>query len=248
MAKYKLGIALGGGAARGYAHLGVLQALKEKGIQADIYSGTSAGAIAGAYMAAGNTPEEAFNLMKRNSLFEFAKITLPTTGLMRLDKLAIHLEKTIQYTRIESLPKPLIITVTDLYSGKVRYLTNGPLAKSIQASATIPILFSPVEIDGVLYSDGGVLDNLPFRPLSKICDHVIAVHICPIRPIEVLKNMQQVAIRSFELCINGHIREGRRGNRTVIAPAGIETFDLLDTKNADKLFEIAYRHTEKLTF
>jgi NTE family protein len=248
MAKYKLGIALGGGAARGYAHLGVLQALFEKGIKADIYSGTSAGAIVGAFMAAGNSPEEVFTLMKRNSLFDFAKITIPHTGLMSLDKLGIHLQKNIPYTNLEDLPIPLIAAVSNLHSGKVRYLSKGSIVKAVQASSSIPVLFAPVEIEGELYVDGGILDNLPFRPLTKICDQVIAIHICPVRPVKVLKSLQQVATRSFELCINGHIREGRRANRTVIAPGGIETYDLLDTKNADKLFEIAYTHTGKLTF
>lgn len=248
MTKFKLGVALGGGAARGYAHLGVLQALKEQGIEADIYSGTSAGAIVGAFMAAGNSPEEVFKLMKRNSLFDFAKMMLPSMGLMSLDKLGVHLQKTIPYTNLEDLPKPLIVTASNLHTGKVRYISRGSLVKAVQASSTIPLLFRPIEIDGELYVDGGVLDNLPFRPLTNICDQVIAIHICPVRPVKVLKSLHQVVARSFELCINGHIPEGRRANRTVIAPAGIETFDLFDTKNADKLFEIAYKHAGKLTF
>ncbi|MHB1278586.1 MAG: patatin-like phospholipase family protein [Bacteroidia bacterium] len=247
MEKYKLGIALGGGAARGYAHLGVLQALKEKGIEADIYSGTSAGSVVGAFMAAGNEPEAVFTLMKRNSFFDFAKIHLPTLGLMSLDKLSIHLKKHIPYENLEDLPKPLLVTVSNLYSGKVRYIAKGPLVQAVQASSSIPVLFSPVEIEGELYVDGGVFDNLPYRPLSKICDKVIAVHICPVRPIKDLKNMIQIAARTFELSVNGNIREGRQKNRSTIAPIGIENFDLLDIKNADKLFETAYTHTRKLT-
>lgn len=247
MAKYKLGIALGGGAARGYAHLGVLQALKEKGIEADIYSGTSAGSVVGAFMAAGNDPETVFKLMKRDSFFDFAKMNLPTLGLMSLDKLGVHLKKHIPYDKLEDLPKPLIVTVSNLYSGKVRYLKKGSLVHAVQASSSIPVLFSPVKIEKELYVDGGVFDNLPYRPLTRICDKVIAVHICPVRPVNDLKNMIQIAARTFELSVNGNIREGQHKNRSIIAPIGIEQFDLLDTKNADKLFETAYTHTKKLS-
>jgi len=246
MAKYSIGIALGGGGARGYAHLGVLQALKEKGIEADIYSGTSAGAIVGAFMASDMDPKEVFKLMKRNSLFDFAKLTIPSIGLFSLDNLTKHLKKHIQYENLEDLPKPLIITASNMFSGKVRYFENGPLLQAVQASSSIPVLFAPVEIEGELYNDGGIFDNLPFKPLEKKCDHVIAIHISPIRPITQLKNLAQVAARTFELSINGHIEEIRNEKRTIIAPKGVEGFDLLDAKNADKLFEIAYDHTKNL--
>lgn len=248
MEKYKLGIALGGGAARGYAHLGALQALKEKGIEADIYSGTSAGSIVGAFMAAGNEPNEVFTLMKRNSIFDFASITLPTAGLMSLDNLSKHLKKHIQFENIEDLPTPLIITAANMFKGKVSYISEGPLLQAVQASSSIPVLFAPVEIKGDLYSDGGIFDNLPFKPLEKICSEIIAIDICPIRPIAELKNLAQVALRTFELGVNGHNKKGGLNKRILIAPEGIEKFDLMDAKNADKLFECAYNHTKNMDF
>ncbi len=246
MADYALGIALGGGGARGYAHLGVLQALKEKGIEADIYSGTSAGSIVGAFMASGMEPKEVFKLMKRNSIFDFAKLTIPSIGLLSLDNLTKHLKKHIKYEKLENLPIPLIVTIANMYSGKVHYMEEGPLLQIVQASSSIPVLFAPVEIDGQLYNDGGIFDNLPYKPLEKKCDHIIAIHISPIRPIKQLKNLAQVATRTFELSVNGHIKESRNDKRTIIAPKGIESFDLLDARYADKLYEIAYEHTTNL--
>ncbi|MDX5320189.1 MAG: patatin-like phospholipase family protein, partial [Bacteroidota bacterium] len=183
MTTRKTGIALGGGGARGFAHLGVLQALKEKGIQGDMFCGTSAGSVVGAFMAAGEEPLKVFDIMKKHSFFDFAKMTLPSMGLFNLDNLAAHLEKHLRFKKIEELPKPLIVTVADMCAGKVKYLETGPLAKAVQASSSIPVLFSPVAMDGTLYSDGGVFDNLPYRPLEASCDFIYAIHISPIRPV-----------------------------------------------------------------
>lgn len=241
--KKKIGIALGGGGARGYAHLGVLQALKEKGIEGDVFSGTSAGAIVGAFMAAGMEPKEVFKIMKRNSIFDFAKMTIPSTGLFRLDNLSKYLKKHLDYENLEDLPKPLIVTVADMFEGKVAYLDKGPFHESIQASASIPVLFAPVKIGDKMYSDGGVFDNLPYKPLEKICDFTYAIHISPIRPVKELKNLIQVATRTFELSVNGNIRETKYEKRSIIAPKGVEAHDILDAKSADKLYAIGYEHT-----
>jgi NTE family protein len=249
MAEYKLGIALGGGGTRGYAHIGVLQALKEKGIEGDVFSGTSAGALVGAFMAAGKTPKEVFKLMKRKSIFDFAHLTISTSGLMTLDNLANHVKKSIPFENLEDLPKPLIVTVADMYEGKVVYLNKGPLVQSIIASASIPVIFEPIAMNGTLYNDGAIFDNLPHKPLDKICDHVIAIHVSPIRPVTQMKNMLQTGIRAFELTVNGNIRERKDDERrTFIAPKGVEEFALLDVSNADSLYELAYQHTMKMDF
>ena len=87
MSDKKIGIALGGGGTRGFAHLGVLKALEEKGIKPDVISGTSAGAIIGSLIADGKTTEEAFKLMKENKLTDFAKINIPVTGFMSLENM-----------------------------------------------------------------------------------------------------------------------------------------------------------------
>ncbi|MBI1222851.1 MAG: patatin [Bacteroidetes bacterium] len=244
--KYKTGIALGGGGARGYAHLGVLQALKEKGIEGDIFAGTSSGAIAGAFMASGMDPLEVFKIMKRNSIFDFAKMTIPSLGLMRLGHLGKYLGAHIQYENLEDLPKPLIIAVSDLFEGKVCYLKEGPLIPLVQASASIPVLFSPVELNKTLYADGGIFDNLPYMAIQDQCRYVYAIHISPVRPVNHLKNLAQIATRTFELSVNGHIEETRGKKLTIIAPKGVENYDILDAKHADRLFEIGYEHTIKM--
>lgn len=246
MAKYKIGIALGGGGTRGYAHIGVLQALKEKGIEGEIFSGTSAGALVGAFMAAGNSPKEVFRMMKRKSIFDFAHITIPSKGLMTLDNLTKLMKKSIPFDNLEDLPMPLISTVSDMQAGKVEYLTKGPLIPSVIASAAIPVLFEPVAMNDTLYSDGAIFDNLPYKPLEPLCDHVIAIHVSPIRPVSEITNLIQIAIRAFELGVNGNIPERRSEKRTVIAPKGVDKYALLDASDADALYNLAYEHTMKM--
>ncbi|MEM6736156.1 MAG: patatin-like phospholipase family protein [Bacteroidota bacterium] len=244
--KYKIGMALSGGGARGYAHLGILKALKEKGIVPDAISGTSAGAIAGAFISAGKEPEEAFEIIKGYRFFDLKTIRLPRSGLFSLDKIKDSIEKELTYDRIENLPIPLFVAVTDMLEGKMEYFSEGPLSHTVQASSSIPVLFSPVEIEGKLYSDGGVLDNLPLKPLVNCCKKTIIINISPIRPIKEIKNLVQVATRMFQLSINARDSEKKELCNFYIEPPDIERYDFLDTKHAREIFDVGYNYARDL--
>lgn len=241
MKKYKLGIALGGGGTRAFCHLGVLQALKEEGIEADIISGTSAGSIVGALIAAGNTPQAVHDLMKEHSLWSFAKVLVPTVGIMSLDKMGEELDKILKLSLIEDLKKPLIIAATNLNTGQITYFEKGPLVKSIQASSSIPVLFSPVDMeDGYCYVDGGLLDNLPVRPLYNYCENIIAINLTPIQEINKFDGLIDIALRSFEIGIRVDKNHPAFEHCYIIEPKDLDKYDLLNAEKADELFEIGY--------
>lgn len=245
--KYKVGIALGGGGTRGYAHLGVLQALKEKGIEPDIISGVSAGAIAGSLIAAGKTPEEAFVFIKKYGFTDFSQLQLPKNGgLLSLEKMRKTLEKELRVLRIEDLKIPLIITVSDVLKGKVEYMHKGPLALTVQASAAIPVLYSPVEMNGTVYCDGGLFDNLPVKPLKNRCDKIIGVSISPVQELKAIDGIIQMASRVFELGVNADRAEIRKVCDVYIEPPALVNHDILDTKHADEIFEIGYSYAKGL--
>lgn len=244
--KYKYGIALGGGGARGYAHLGVLQALEEKGIKPDIIAGTSAGAITGAYIAAGKSPREAFELFSEHKLIDFVQVKMPKTGLMNLDRLKNSLSKDISVDDLKDLKIPFYVTVSDISNGKVEYINEGPLVKLVQASASIPVLFSPVEIDGKMYSDGGLLDNVPVEPLQDICKKIIAVNISPIQKTDRVKNLIQIAARTFHLSVNSTIHELEERCDLIIEPKELSEFDILDASRADEAYQVGYDHCMKM--
>ena len=243
---YKIGIALGGGGARGFAHLGVLHALYEKDIKPDAISGVSAGAIAGAFIASGHSPKEAFDIIKQYKFTGISELNIPKTGLLSSAKMKSRLLKKIPTEKLEDLEIPLVICVSNMLDGKPEYLTEGPLADIVQASASIPVLFSPVELSGKLYSDGGIFDNVPIKPLKKVCEKVIGVSISPIQQIEELTSLIQVTTRMFQLAVNPGTGELENQCDLFIEPPDLCNYDIMDTKHAQEIFDIGYNFTKEL--
>ena len=244
--KHKVGIALSGGGARGFAHLGVLKALEEKGIKPDIISGTSAGAIAGVYIASGKSPDEVHEIIKKRKLIDFVQVRMPRTGLLNLEKLRNSLSEQISVNKIEDLELPFIVAVSDIVNGKIKYFDKGPLVKLVQASASIPVLFAPVEIDGLLYSDGGLFDNLPVKPLREITKKLIAVNVSPINKTDRLKNLIQIAARTFHLSVSSTITGIEEQCDLVIEPPELDKYEILDASKADEIFDIGYEYCKGL--
>jgi len=246
MKNYKIGIALGGGGSRGFVHLGVYKALLEKGIKPDIIAGTSAGAIAGSFLAAGLSVDEIHARFRDKGIYKISRIHFPIDGLMVMDGLKKMLED-LEFKNIEDLPTPFIATVANLNTGLVEYRDKGPLAETVTASASIPMLFSPVEIDGQQFVDGGVFDNVPVTPLQKICEKTIAVNIMPVPETENVSNMIQMARRVFHLTIHGASVRRAMDCDLLIEPKGLEKYDILTNKKADQLFEIGYNYTKNIS-
>ncbi|MCJ7689445.1 MAG: patatin-like phospholipase family protein [Clostridiaceae bacterium] len=242
----KIGIALGGGGARGFVHLGVLTALEEKGIIPDIVSGVSAGAIIGAFIASGKKPSEIMELIKNNKFIDYAKLRLPITGLFSLDNFEKNIERNLQARSFSDLKLPFCVAVSNMYSGRVEYLKEGPLIPAIQASCSIPMLFSPVGINGQLYVDGGLLDNLPYKPLIGKCDKIIAINILACGKIDKIGNLKEIAARTFELSVSINSELAQKECDILIEPTGLETFNILDNSNVEEMFRIGYDYCSKM--
>jgi len=246
MTTYPLGLVLSGGGARGFAHLGVAKALYEKGFKPDIISGVSAGAIAGAFLASGMHPDDIFRLLKAQDFMKISQFKMSRQGFIRLEGLKKQIKIHIPFKNLEDLPIPLIVAVCNLNKARTEYLSSGPLADIIQASSSIPVLFSPVKMGGQVYVDGGVLDNLPIKPVRKICDKVIAVNISPIHDTDKLENMLQVAARVFHVSVDkSTIKSGKQAD-LYIEPPGMDHYDILRIRYAEELFHVAYKFTKDL--
>lgn len=244
---FKVGLVLGGGGARGFAHLGAVKALQEKGIEFDVISGVSAGAIAGAFLATGLGPEEALNKLKNKGIFNFSRLHLPVNGLLKLDGLEKELKKYIKVENIEDCEIPFIIGMSNLNEGRIEYVNEGPLIKTVLASSSIPVLFSPIEMNGFQYVDGGLFDNLPVKPLKGKCEKIIAVNISPINKADKLENLVQISKRMFQLGVNQHSEINKKDADIVIEPDGLREYDILAGGSADDLFTIGYEHTKNQT-
>lgn len=178
----KIGLALGGGAARGFAHIGVIKALESQGIHADIVVGTSAGSVVGSMYAAGNN---GFALQKMAMEMDEATISdwsLPlfskSSGVLKGEALQNYVNKLVGNTTIESMRKPFGAVATDLSTGQPVLFRRGNTGAAVRASAAVPGVFQPVKIGDKQYVDGGLVSPVPARFAREMgADLVIAVNI-----------------------------------------------------------------------
>ncbi len=244
--EFKTGIILSGGGVRGFAHAGILKALNEADIYPDVISGVSAGAIVGALYADGHSPDEIFEFFSEDkSFFKYAKIRIPGKGLFKTVGLRDNLSKHLKAKNLEDLELPLIIAATNMSRGEVVYFDKGPILDRVMASASIPVLFEPVEIDGDLYVDGGVLDNFPVTPLVKKCRQLIGVSLNPIHPEKEFDNLFRIAERSFRLSVSSNISPKISLCDELFEPEELGEYGLLDASQGERIFELGYRAARK---
>ncbi len=243
--KKKVGIVLSGGAARGYAHLGVLKALEEKDIYPQIISGVSAGALAGAFYADGMKPDEIFKVMHQNNIFKFAKLSVPRGGLLSIGNLSKILKENLKSKSFEDLKLPLFVAAANLNDGKIEYFHKGELVPRIVASASIPILFKPAQIDDTTYVDGGVFDNLPIEPIKEDCKKIIAVHVNPVGREDELDSLLKIAERTFHLTVGSKMKEKAKQVDLYIEPQKLKEYGLLSVSKAKEIFDIGYESAHK---
>lgn len=243
--KYNIGLVLSGGGARGYAHLGVIQALNEAGIFPDVISGTSAGALAGVLYADGYTPNEILNLMNSVSRLDFMKPALPREGLLQISGVMKILKCCLRAKTFEDLKIPLFVAATDLNNGKAEYFSKGDLLDPVMASASIPVLFQPVMMNNIAYVDGGVLDNLPLRPIENKCKIVIGSFVNPVGYMKKISGLINIAERTFMLSMSKEIVEKSKKFDLFVAPQELRNYKILDPEKADELFSVGYNATVK---
>ncbi len=176
----KIGLALGGGAARGWAHIGVLRTLAKAGIVPDIVVGASIGAVVGGCYLAGQVDElERFALsLNRRRIIGYVDFNLAGTGLINGDRLGTLLERHLGPRRIESLPKPFAAIATELHSGNEIWLTRGNLVESMRASYALPGIFPPVRVRARWLFDGALVNPVPVSVCRALgARYVIAVNL-----------------------------------------------------------------------
>ncbi len=242
----KLALALSGGGARGIAHLGVLAALDELGLPIGYLAGVSSGAIAGAFYAAGMSPREILRLLQATNIVRLTRPVFGRHGLLGLTAiealLTRHLGTKLQF---EDLRLPLVLAATDLRAGETVYFSAGPLVPPLLASSAVPILYRPVEYQGRLLVDGGLLENLPVRPLLALAGQppVVGVHCNPLNPEARLPTLRRVLERTLQLAINANTRASQQQCALLLEPPALRHFRPLGYRRATELFEVGYRHT-----
>lgn len=215
----KIGLALGGGASLGFAHIGVIKVLEENGIKPDFIAGTSMGSIIGSMYAYGYTPEKMTEILES---FDFKKIrdlrpfTFMRDGLFSTEKLVKFIDDLTDSCNIEDLKIPFQCNAVDMLTSKEYIFKSGKVSEAIQASCAIPGIFKPVKKDGMLLFDGGVVNNLPYNLVKDMgADIVIAVDVLPVFiKKQKIDNIVQILFTTFDIMQRKHETERMYRNQS----------------------------------
>jgi NTE family protein len=241
----KIGLALSGGGARGIAHIVVIKALEEMGLRFSCISGTSAGSMVAALYAYGYSPDEMLDIIQQVKLFKSVKMAWAWSGLLTMGGIEDMLVKFMPENDFGKLKIPLTIAATEICRGETHYFTEGELAKAIMASCSIPAVFSPMSYRDGVYVDGGILDNLPVRPIRKQCDFIVGSHCNQIPPEFDPRNMKVVIERTMLMAINCNTQISKGMCDVVIEPPGLGKYGSFDMTKSMEIFDFAYRHTKE---
>ncbi len=214
-----LGLALSGGAVLGAAHIGVLKALKERGVRVTHLAGTSMGAIIASFHAFGFSGAEIEVIAEELRWPDITGFSPSKLGLLSMDRLMGTLRRHLGEVRIEEAPLPLALIATDISSGEKVVMTDGDVATAAVASACVPGIFVPVEREGRLLVDGGILENLPVSPLKAWgVDRIVAVDVHLGRRYHRPTNLPELLSNALDMALANAARDSAREVDLLIAP------------------------------
>ncbi|MGK6350969.1 patatin-like phospholipase family protein [Parapedobacter sp. DT-150] len=243
---FKVGLVLSGGGLRGIGHLGAIKALEEHGIRPSVISGCSAGAIIGAFYAAGYTIDELLDIVQGNDLFPATSFRLRIPGFIDTRFLMRLMQTHLPDNTFESLKIPLYVAATNLITGKTAYLHTGPLDNALLASSSIPLMFPAVHRDDTVYYDGGVLDNLPVQPLLGQCDQLIGVHV---NALDHVASEQLTPTKTLDRIIHLALGQSVAHNAAkcdlFFEPPNMLQFGAFGKKDLLNIYEHVYAHASR---
>ena len=240
---YQIGYALSGGFIKGFAHLGVMQALLEYDIKPDIISGVSAGSLAGVFVADGNEPYKVVDFFKGQTFQDLTKLVIPKVGFFELQEFIDFLKTNLRAKKLEQLEIPLIVTATDLDHGKSVHFTKGYIAERIAASCCMPVMFTPINIKGVHYVDGGVFMNLPVSTIRNVCDKVVGINVSPLEAEEYKMNIISIALRSYNFMFRANTVPERENCDLLIEANNLYGYSNRELEKAQEIFDVGYNTT-----
>lgn len=247
-----LGIVLSGGGHKGLAHAGALKFLNEVDIFPTVIAGTSAGSIVGGLYAFGMKPDDILTFFKSVSLFSWSHITFRKAGFLDANSFESYLKDIFNDLTIGELKNELFITATEITRGKLRIFNpQTKVTDAILASSAFPGVFSPVNVQGKMYSDGGILNNFPVNIIQGRCDYIIGINVCPNVAVEETKlsSIKSVAIRAFEIMTSHNSNAQNELCDWYIEPKKLAQYTTFETnKNKmEEIFNIGYQEA-KATF
>ncbi len=239
--KTRLGLALSGGATRGLAHIGVLQALEDNGLRPDFLSGTSIGAFAAALYAFGVPIAEIRGIGAGMTPLNVTKLRLSRFALFSNEELGRLILSRIGKARIEDAAIPLAVMTADIGTGEKVVLRKGEVAPAVMASNAVPGIYLPLRIEGRMLVDGGIVEDVPVSPLRPMgADVVVAVNLSADRRYKQPEDIIDILLNAFDIAIDEETKAQVKAADILIEPR-LSSFRRMDVRQIDALIAEGYR-------
>lgn len=243
----EIGLVLSGGGFRGMAHIGVIKYIEEIGLHPSFVAGTSAGAIVGALYAAGYSSNEILDFFLHTRVFSWKNYAYRKAGILEPLRFSERLKEYLPENDFAKLRRRFFVARTNLFTGEGEIISEGELIPNIMASAALPLLFAPVEINGVLYADGGIVNNFPVGPLLHHCQHILGVYVNPLemKHRQDFKHTYHVMERAFHISMAQNSTSKFSHCEVMIVPEKLKFHSLVDIKHIRDIFELGYEAATK---
>lgn len=242
----KIGLAFGGGAVLGAVHVGVLKALEELGIDIKAISGTSVGAIVASLYAFGKSAKEIENIVLKFEWKHLSSFAFSKYGLLSNKKIGEIIKQNIGSKTFEEANIPLSVIATNISNGDKVVLNEGSVSNAVIASTCVPGIFVPIEIDGKLLVDGGIVENIPLSCLKdKDVDFLIGVDLVVEEFYKKPKNVVEVLYNSFNILVKTNKKTQIKEADIIIKP-NLKEFNPTDMSQIKDLIELGYNETKKI--
>lgn len=237
----KLGIALGGGAALGAAHVGILKAFRESEIEPEFISGTSIGAFVAAHIAFGTPIETLEEIALELDWLDITSLRLSKLGILSNEKLGKNVLDQLGKVNIEDAKIPLCMIATDISTGNKIELKEGPLYKGVMASSCLPGVFAPIEWQDMLLVDGVLCENVPVTPLKEMgAEDIIAVDLTTNREYKRPEDVVDVLVNTFDIGLNNMIKQQMNDDNIFLIQPKLTAYNKADTSQTKQLIQEGY--------
>lgn len=241
----KIGLALGSGGARGFAHLGVLKVLSDEGIPIDMIAGSSMGALVGCLYGTGIDLDRFYKFSISFKRKYFLDFTVPKMGFISGKRVKEFIRLFTHNKNIEDLQLPLAVVATDLMTGEKVVFKSGPAAEAVRASISIPGIFIPEKIGGRILVDGGVADRIPVSVVKEMgADIVIAVDVSGVEKNAEIDSIYDVIMQSIDIMQNELLRYREVASDVMIRPQ-VGRFSSRAFTNIEEIIKIGEDEAKK---
>ncbi len=242
----RIGLALGGGAVLGAAHIGVLRSLEELEIPIHAIAGTSIGAFVAAFYAFGKNWKEIKKIAIELDWLDISKMSLSKFGLLSNEKICERTKEILGDVDFESAEIPLSMISCDISTGEKVILNKGDVANAVMASTCIPAVFVPVETDDRMLVDGGIIENVPVSSLKKMnLDVIIGVDLNAQHTYKTPNNILDVVLNTIDITLINATKLQTKEADILITP-DLSDFNLIDTDQVEDLIEKGYKDSKSV--